>query len=644
MHLIIYLLSLAFYSCSQAPVKPVETPKIRPQIQTRLDQARSLMAKGQTRLAINQLNQIKDAELENIERAMKYNLKGVFYFTDSDWTNALKDFQQSRSFVPVGSTLEAQVWLNIASVRFKQGLYPELKASLENIQPKFLPNIEVKKYGQLKLAWAVKYDRHFEIVETSVLLLKDAKSLADVQDSVLKERLNLSFKALSDSEKVKILEIYRNEKWLSIAYLAKIEAESRYFQGDTSGARDVIDWLSSRFTDDQQVMGFVNDFQQRLDSSTRISMNGIGVILPLSGDKSSFGQQALMGIDAAIKSLDFGREITIHMKDSFNSSSVGAQAVKDLIQQHRVPMIIGGAFSDTARAEYLEAKKWGVLYISLAPIYIPREEKNHLLIEIQGSIESQVSALVTDEILNRFGKKIGVIHPVGEAGRAYADEFWRAALTKGLNISAMSSYDRGTLDFRDTVQHFLGLRFPRERSEELEMYKDVFAQERSSIRRIQNLPPAIDFDWVFVASYPHEALSLLPTFGYYDAKNIKVFGGPSWSSRSFVKQKNLSRVYFVGEDPGDINQEFFKNFKAMYSKVPSLLESVGYDSIMVASKLLQDASISQRATFDAQMRNLGELSGMNTKWLLSDGIWIKEMQPLTIRNGDVAKIFESDLR
>ncbi len=637
-------LILFLSSCSQAPVKPVEAPKIRPQIQTRLDQARQLMGRGQTRQAINQLNQINDAELENIEKAMKYNLKGVFYFSESDWINALKDFEMARVNVPTSTTLEAQVWLNIASVRFKQGLYAELKGSLDKIEPRFLPNVEVKKYGQLKLAWAVKYDRHFEIVETAVLLLKDAKTINDIQDSVLKERLNLSFKALSDTEKVKILDLYKNESWLSLAYLAQIEAESRYFQGDTSGARDVIDWLANRFSADQQIMAFVSDFKQRLDSSTRLSMDGIGVILPLSGDKASFGQQALMGIDAAIKSTNFGREITIHMKDSYNSPSVGAQAVRDLIQQHKVPLIIGGAFSETAKAEYLEAKKWGVLYISLAPIYIPRDEKNHLLIEIQGSIESQVTALVTDDMLNRFGKKVGVIHPVGEAGRAYADEFWRAALTKGMNISALSSYGRGTLDFRDTIQHFLGLKFPRERSEELEIYQEVFAQEKSSIRRIQNLPPAIDFDWVFIASYPHEALSLIPTFGYYDARNLKVFGGPSWSSRSFVNEKSLGRVYFVGEDPGDINQEFFKNFKALYNKTPTFLESVGYDSLTVAAKLLEDGSVSERAKFDAKMRALAELRGMNTKWVLSDGIWIKNMQPLSIRNGEIAKIFDGELR
>ena len=68
MRSIALFLILIISSCARAPVKPVEAPKIRPQIQTRLDQARSLMGKGQTRQAIAQLNQIKDTELESIKR------------------------------------------------------------------------------------------------------------------------------------------------------------------------------------------------------------------------------------------------------------------------------------------------------------------------------------------------------------------------------------------------------------------------------------------------------------------------------------------------------------------------------------------------------------------------------------------------
>ncbi len=640
------LLALSLLAACTAPqLAPTPQPQVRPLVQQKIDLAREAHSKGQGRIALQRLSELQDSQLEPIERAVKYNLQGVIYFGESDWDRALLSFESAKRAVPVRTTLESQVWLNIASVYFKKGLFADLKSALEKIDMKLLPDNEVRKFAQLHLAWALKYQRHGEIVEYSVVLLKDAKSLSEVTDSLLKERMALAFKELSDKEKLRLLEKYEKEPWLPLAYLAQLEAEHRYFIGDTRGARDVVSWLTERFEKFPQIMSFTKDFEQRLDSSTRISMSGIGVVLPLTGEKGSFGQKALMGLDLALKESGLGREVEIHTRDSFDSPSVGAQAVRDLIQQHRVPLIVGGLFPDTAKAEYLEAKRWGVMYISLAPIYLAREEKNHLLIEVQGSIESQVRSLVSPSVINRFGKRIGVIYPQGDAGRAYADEFWRAALANELQVSAMATYSKGTLDFRETLKHFLGLRFPRERQEELDLYRDVYSQERTSIRRIQNLPPSIDFDWVFVASYPQEAVSLIPTFGYYDARNLKIFGGPSWASRNLVKeQKNLGRLYLVGEDPADADKTLFKVFQETYAKPPTLIETLGFDAAVLASQLIKDSSVTQRSVFDARMKELGVLRGSSSDWKLADGLWLKGMRFLTIRDGELRRVFDEELR
>ncbi len=638
-------LLVLLFACAKAPVKPTPPPKIDAQVASQMELSRQELAKGNFRQALAHLGALEDEQLAPIEKAMKYNLKGVVLFAQAEWEKALMNFEVARKYVPAKSTLEAQVWLNVASVRFKEGLYAELKHALDEIEPTILPDPEVRKYAQLKLAWAVKYQKPFEMVETCVLLLKNAKSVSEVQGSVLKERMALAFKSLEAGKKKEILERYKEEGWMPLAFLGQLEAESRYFNGDAEGAREVVSWLDDSFDGEPQVKAFVDDFRQRLDSSSRLSMDGIGVVLPLSGEKGSFGQKALLGIAAALKDANLGREIEVHTKDGHDSPAMGTQAVRELVQQHRVPLVIGGLFPESAKAEYLEAKRWGVLFISLAPVHLPREEKNYLLLEVQGSIESQVAAMVTDPMLERFGKRVGVIYPEGEAGKAYADEFWRATVTKGMQLAAVASYPKGTLDYRETVKHFLGLRFPRERSEELAIFQQAYELERNSVRRIQTLPPVVDFDWVFVASFPHEALSLVPTFGYYDAKDLTVFGGPSWASRSLVKEhKNLGKVHFVGEDPGDINQEFFRSFQATHGKAPTLLETLGYDAAKLATQVVKDGSHSQRSSFDADLKKQEALKGLAAQWRLADGLWIKDMQTLVVKNGEIKKLFEDEPR
>ena len=204
-----------------------------------------------------------------------------------------------------------------------------------------------------------------------------------------------AFKKLSSGQKISLLEEFNDSENLAVANLAQIEAEERYMSGDKSGAKDVVSWLRSEFSSNDEVEKFIKDFELRMDNSSRISTSDIGLVLPLTGEKASFGQKALSGVDTGLKVLGLGENLKIHTKDSVDSPAQGAQAVLELIRENKVAFIIGGLFPESAKAEYLEAKKYGVLYISLSQINLPKEEKNHHLIEVQGSIESQVEALIS---------------------------------------------------------------------------------------------------------------------------------------------------------------------------------------------------------------------------------------------------------
>jgi hypothetical protein len=70
---------------------------------------------------------------------------------------------------------------------------------------------------------------------------------------------------------------------------------------------------------------------------------------------------------------------------------------------------VGGlVFKILQKKNILEAKKvWGGLCFSFSNLSYLKMRKNHLLIEIPGSVESQVAtALSPDVMLKRFGKKV----------------------------------------------------------------------------------------------------------------------------------------------------------------------------------------------------------------------------------------------
>lgn len=642
MKLSIIVLLLFLFSCTMPTAKrgPVEA-SLSPRVQEKVTLARASMSEGMNRKAMGILNSLKDEELTAIELATKYNLIGVIYFSLGQLDQSLENFDFAASKVPRGTQLESQIYLNLASIFYKKNDLALVDKTLQKMEYRFLRDSELKKYAQLLYTIAEKKQDNLEVCRAITILNGPGVSLAKVQLSNLKAKLKSSYKELNDSQKNNLLEEFQSGRWTTIAYLAQIEAEVRFAKGDISGTKDVLGWLDDYFSEDKDVIDFVADFKLRLDNSSKLSWEGVGLVLPLTGDKGNYGKKALFGIETALKHLGKDSELKIYTRDSLDSPIVGAQMVRELILDKKVPFIIGGLFSESAKAEYLEAKKYGVMFISLSPVYLPREEKNHLLIEIQPSIESQVLNVLDNSITDKFGKNLALVYPEGEAGRVYLEEFWRIAEQKDLNIKAVASYPKDTYDYRGTIQRLLGLKFPRERQEEFDILESVYKEEKSSIRRIQTLPPVINFDWVFLASYPQESISLIPTFDYYDARDLVLWGGPSWASRSLVKERSLGKLYFIGENPKDINRQFVRYFQRTFSRSPGLLETLSYEALQVGFAYAGGFNASNRRVLDEQVRELGTIKGMTNNWVFYDGLWIKTMNSLMISRGKVSKV---DLR
>lgn len=620
--------------------KTVDESQISEVAKTKLAEARDLIKDDKFKQAVAKLSELNDNNLSSLEKALKYNLKGVILFNMNEVDKSILNFEVAEKYSPKDTLLYSQVQLNMASGHYKLNQFTEMNTHLKKIDIKVLNEVEKKKYAQLEFAYGKKFENPAMMVRSSLTLLENLKTFSEIQNSNLYEPMKESFKKLNQSQKIELFEEFNNSGNLAVANLAHLEAESRYTAGDKSGASDVVSWLKSEFGSNDEVNKFVKEFELRMENSGKISLNDIGLVLPLSGEKASYGQKAVSGIDVGLKVLGLNDVVKIHTKDSLDSPAQGAQAVLDLIREQKVSFIIGGLFPEAAKAEYLEARKYGVLYISLSQINLPKEEKNHHLIEVQGSIESQVETLLSDEMIQKFGSRLGIIFPENEGGKAYADEIWRKANQKNIQITSIATFPKNTHDYRDSAQLFLGLKHQRERSEELNILEDVYALEKTSIRRVQTLPPVIDFDWVFLATYPHEAIGLIPTLGYYDANRIKIVGGPSWVSKSLVKeQKNLGTLYFVGEDPKDINKEMLNKFQEIYGKPAGLIEILALDAMKIGSDALNSSGeVTNRDDFDAKVKEK-PLRGLTTTWSFKEGVWLKNMSSMVITHGEIVKLF-----
>ena len=186
----------------------------------------------------------------------------------------------------------------------------------------------------------------------------------------------------------------------------------------------------------------------------------------------------------------------------------------------------------------------------------------------------------------------------------------------------------------------------RERKEEFEVWKDIYALEKktSSIRRIQTLKPIVDFDWVFAPAYPKDAIQIIPTFSYFDAKKLKFIGGPSWMSKSIVKeQRNLGKLFLVGDDPKDFDKSFGEDFKIRNNKSPRLIETLSFEAMNLSLAVIEGTKFEKREQLETRLVNLKTIKGVTGSWNLMEGIWMKEMDFWNVSRGKIQKYDISQL-
>lgn len=623
----------------------VDTTKLYKQsFLVKMNQIKDKFRQGKSDIALKELVMMKESELNGVERGTRKNLLGVINFSKKNYEVASKNFEEALALSKEDPNLEAQIYLNLGSSYYKMNQNDKALATLSMADFHNLQDSEAKKYHQLYALLSQQLGKKEQGLSSLIRSLEDKKSIADLKSEQRFTQVEEMFNKLSATEKVRLLEDFDSEKNLTVPYLAYKEAEVALKAGDKDKVADYTAWIEKRYADNSEIMGLVKGLGVRTENdNAKIDLRYIGIALPLSGDRKSLGERALNGIDIALEELsaDPSKKYRVEMKDTQGSSAAAAFAVKDLIEQNNVAAVIGGLVPTSATKEYLEAKKHGVLFISLSPVYLPKEEKNHLLIEVPASIESQVNHLFSSKMISKLGGRPAIIYPKTELGEAYANEFWRRSKKQNRDVTGLISYDKNATDFREPVKNLLGIKYTREREEEAAIVNDIANLEKNkSIKRLQNLQPQIDFDWVFVPGLPKEVVQILPNFNYFDAFNLNYVGVPSWRSELMTNEGyRYGNVYFMDESLPATETPFSQKFATKFGKQPKIVETISYDAVKIVANIVEgDASMSSRQDLDIALGKKNAIQGESGMWKLDEDIWMKDMSTFKIKRDGIEGI------
>lgn len=199
----------------------------------------------------------------------------------------------------------------------------------------------------------------------------------------------------------------------------------------------------------------------RAERTERADPRVIGAIVPMTGPGREVGQRAVRGLMLASGApLDRppGPDTPqLVLRDDAGDPARAAQAVEDLVSEHRAIAIVGPLEGTAARAAARRAQELGVPIVTLVPD--PRVvEPGEMVFRLFASPRDEATALVR-AARRRGASRFAVLHPDHPFGRAMTRAFEAAVREAGGEVVATERYEAGATAFGDVVSRLARTRF-----------------------------------------------------------------------------------------------------------------------------------------------------------------------------------------
>jgi len=358
---------------------------------------------------------------------------------------------------------------------------------------------------------------------------------------------------------------------------------------------------------------------ERLEEEKAVRQGVLGVLLPLSGPFSIYGQEILKGIQVGMGPVGEPLEkpgLELLIRDTQGSADEAAAALLDLANHEKVMGVIGPVSSKAAGAAARKAQDAGVPIITLSQREGIVEEGDmvfrNLLTPTQ-EIEGLLDVAIGQMGLNRFG----ILYPDNPYGRYCMNAFWNRLEQMGGTVTAVESYPIDQTDFADQIKKMVGLFHPRPGSPVNASEQLRKPGEDESTPDPQEPEPIIDFDALFIPDTFQRVAMIAPQLAFHDVLGIQLLGTSAWQSPQLIE---MARDYVQGavfcsgfvpnaHDP-DV-EAFVAAYRKNFDVDPDVLAANGYDTIRLLRKLFSSGPIRTRSDLAKAVRGCRDFKGVS---------------------------------
>jgi branched-chain amino acid transport system substrate-binding protein len=344
----------------------------------------------------------------------------------------------------------------------------------------------------------------------------------------------------------------------------------------------------------------------------------IGCMLPLSGSYEHFGQQALQGIELALKEINSNLEevqFELLVRDTGSDPQTSAELVRQF-DVARVAVVLGPIIASETAGREAQTRSLPIITLTQRegiPEIGDYVFRNFITPRLQ--MEGLLSYVTGELGLNRFA----VLYPDDNYGNTFAELFQRTAEEHGATVNIARTYHPDQSDFSLQIKQLV---IPD--NENSEMLRDNGNSSSDRLRRHRTTKAAaVDFEALFIPDAAQKVGLIAPQLAFFDIRDVLLLGTNLWHSddlinlaQRYVQQAIMTDVFNSRSERPAV-KNFVASFEKEYSAPPGFIAALAYDTAYITFTVLQDRGVQSRADVKLSLAHLQNFEGV-TGWTYFD--------------------------
>lgn len=312
-------------------------------------------------------------------------------------------------------------------------------------------------------------------------------------------------------------------------------------------------------------------------SSANSDTINIGAIGPLTGPASTYGQSVKNGAELYLEQVNAdggidGKKLSLLFEDDEANADKAIQAFNKLVDNDKVPVILGAVTSGATNAVAPQATSRSIPMLTPTATE-PNITKNGGEFVFRGCfVDSFQGVALADYATSKLSKKTAAVlyNKDSDYSKGIADAFKKEFESKGGKVTEFLTYNEGDKDFNAQLTKIKGT------NSDVLVLPDYYTQVGTVAKQARDM-----------------------------GIQSQLLGGDGWESEELTKLGGtavngaLYLNHYYSGDSASVVADFVKAYKAKYNAEPDAFAALAYDSTKVIVEAIKSAGTDPIAIKDA---------------------------------------------